>query len=395
MKKFVVNCAVCDMTHVQEEILAAYESISINCASVFLTPETKALINRYPVQMNTASVTEVPAGMEIRQFNGKCVISAGSGAEGGAVLMVNGKVVIENDALEAAQSYHFIQVNGKVVAPRSIVARLHNLNVNGKIVAYPDGAILLNRTEIIDRTFALRAKPSLYYADKCIVFMDKDIDVKRIAEKGVSFETPRVIVAESFCEDIIPLIDERAEIRVVPDGMAFIEDSAELNAMLIRRKGKRLYVNGDLTVKDGEALAQAEKLYIEGTVHVIESLKDAFLNLDAEYRNVEVIREYGCEVRDVVNAKVDRKILEKNPGGVLYYCCAMLKIDKDIEEDLILERLIIRDVAQVICTPEQEAAVAAVSSGIAHINTGEDGIISKQLNPDPETKVVNAATYVM
>jgi len=345
--------------------------------------------------MNTASVTEVPAGMEIRQFNGKCVISAGSGAVGGAVLMVNGKVVIENDALEAAQSYHFIQVNGKVVAPRSIVARLHNLNVNGKIVAYPDGAILLRGTEIIDRTFALRAKPSLYYADKCMVFVDRDIDVRKIVEKGASFETPRVIVAESFCEAIIPLIDEKAEICVVPDGTVFIDDSAELDTGLIRRRGTKLFVNGDLTVKDAEGLAQVEKLYVEGTVRVIEALKEAFLNLDAEYKEMEIIREYGCEVRDRNMARVDRRILEKNPGGVLYSDCAVLKIDKDIEEDLILERLIIRNVAQVTCLPEQEAAVAAVSTDVAHINTGEDGLIRKLLNSDPDTKVVNAAKYVM
>ena len=395
MKKFVVNCAVCDMTHVQEETLAEYESITINCASVLVTPETKALINRYPVQINAADVMEVPEGTEIRQVNGKCVISAGSCVEGGAVLLVNGKVIIEKDALEAARSYHSIQVNGKVIAPRSIADRLHNLNVNGKIIAYPDGAILLKGTEIIDRTFALRAKPSLYYADKCIVFTDKDIDVQKIAAKGATFETPRVIVAESFCEDIIPLIDERAEIRVVPDGTAFIDDSAELDAMLIRRRGAKLYVNGDLTIRDGEAVAQVEKLYVEGTVRVIESLKDAFLNLDAEYKDMEVIREYGCEVRDMVMAKVDRKILERNPGGVLYCDCAMLKIGKDIEEDLILERLVIRDVAQVICTPEQEAAVSAVSSDVAHINTGEDGVIKKLLNTDPDAKVINAAKYVM
>ena len=395
MKKFVVNCAVCDMTHVQEETLAEYESITVNCANVLVTPETKVLINRYPVQMNVASVMEVPAGAEIRQFNGKCVISAGSGIEGGAVLMVNGKVIIEKDALEAAKSYHSIQVNGKVIAPRSIVAKLHNLDVNGKIVAYPDGAILLKGTEIIDRTFALRAKPSLYYADKCIVFTDKDIDVQGIAAKGASFETPRVIVAESFCEDVIPLIDERAEIRVVPDGTAFIDDSAELDAMLIRRRGTKLYVNGDLTVKDGAALTQVEKLYVESTVHVIENLKNTFLNLDAEYGDIEVIREYGCEICDATTAKVDRKILEKYPDGVLYRDCTVLRIDKDIEEDLILERLIIRDVMQVTCTPEQEAAVTAVSMDVAHINTGEDGVVKKLIDFDSDTKVINADKYVM
>jgi len=395
MKKLVVNCAVCDMTRVQEETLAAYESITLNCASVIVTPETKALISRYPVQMNAASITEVPTGVKIRQLNGKCVITAGSGIESDAVLMVNGKVIIEDDALEAAQSYHSIQVNGKVIVPRSILDKLHNLNVNGKIVAYPDGAILLKGTEIIERTFALRAKPSLYYAEKRIVFVDKDIDVQRIAEKGVTFETPLVIVAESFCEDIIPLIDERAEIRVVPDGTGFVKEDASLDNTLIRRYGKKLYIEGNLTIREEEALRQAEYLHVTGKVRVTEGLKEMFFDLNAEYGEIEIIREYGCELCDKAMAKVDRKLLEKNPGGVLVCDCAIVKIAADIEEDMILERLVLQDVAKVNCTPEQESAVSVVSSGVAHINTGGDELPQEIFNTDPDTNVINAAKYVM
>lgn len=117
--------------------------------------------------------------------------------------------------------------------------------------------------------------------------------------------------------------------------------------------------------------------------------------MDAEYGDIEIIHEYECEMRDKVMAKIDRMMLEKHPGGVLVCDCAMLKIDSDIEEDLILERLFIRDVAQVSCAPEQEAAVTAVSKDVAQINTGDEGILKKLLVHDPDTKVINAAKYVM
>ena len=111
----IVNCALCDMTGVQEETLASYESIAINSATILVSPETKNLIARYPVQMNAAQVTELPAGTELRQLNGKCVISADSCTGKSTFLMVNGKVVIEKGAFEAAQSYRSIQVKGKVI----------------------------------------------------------------------------------------------------------------------------------------------------------------------------------------------------------------------------------------------------------------------------------------
>lgn len=398
MKKFVVNCVICDMTRVQEETLAAYESITVNCANALVSSETKGLISRYHVQMNTANVMEIPAGTDIRQINGKCVISAGSEIENSAILMVNGKVEIEKNALKAAQSYYSIHVNGKVIAPRSIVDKLHNLDVNGKIVAYPDDAILLNGTAVIDRFFALRAKKALYYADNSIVFLNKDIDVQKIIEKGATFETPKAIIAESFCEALVPLIDERAEIQVVSDGTAFIKDDAVLEEALIRRHGAKLYIRGDLTVKDAEALAKVEKLYVTGKVRVAEGLKEAFFNLDAEYDEMEIIREFDCEVCDKAMARIDRKLLEKNPGGVLVCDCALLRIDKDIDEELIVERLTIRDVAMVNCAPEQEAAVTAVSEDVAKIGSGDDGLgemVKNILNHDPDTKVINAAKYVM
>ena len=395
MKKLIVNCAICDMTRVQEETLAAYENITVNCANVLVSPETKVLIGRYPVQMNAASVMEVPAGVDIRQVNGKCVISAGSESESGAILMVNGKVEIEKDALAAAKSYHAIRVNGKVIAPRSIVDNLHNLDVNGKIVAYPDNAILLKSTEIIDRVFALRAKKALYYADNCIVALSKDIDIQKIVDKGVFFETPKVIVAESYCEALVPLIDERAEIVVVDDETGFVDGDAVLDSGLLRRYGGKMYVKGDLTVKDEAALAKVDKLYVAGNVRVLKNLKDAFLDKAEEFGEMEIIREYECELCDKAMVRVDRKLLEKHPGGVLVCDCALLKIAEDIDEEMILERLTLRDVAQVTCSPEQEAAVSAVSTDVANINTGGESLLKKILLHDPDTKVINAAKYVM
>ncbi|MBQ2202476.1 MAG: hypothetical protein II412_07860, partial [Clostridia bacterium] len=66
MKKMMVNCAVCDMRSVSEETLKSYEQITVNAATMIVTPEKKDLINRYNVTMNVADVIEVPAGENVR-----------------------------------------------------------------------------------------------------------------------------------------------------------------------------------------------------------------------------------------------------------------------------------------------------------------------------------------
>ena len=94
------------------------------------------------------------------------------------------------------------------------------------------------------------------------------MDVQALAEKGVRFESPKVVVAASLCERLLPLLDDQAEIAVVEDGTAFVADDTELDDAVLRRYGTRLYVNGDLSLnqRSRDALAKLEKLYVTGAV---------------------------------------------------------------------------------------------------------------------------------
>ena len=164
MKKMIVNCATCDMRKVSEETLQAYEQIVVDAATVLVTSRAKELVNRYNVTLNAASVQEIPEGENVRvnQQNGAYQLTGDGAPQAGemAILMVNGSLTIGDDALAAAQAYWSIQVNGSVLLPRSMAGKLSNLSVNGSTDTYPDGAILLRRNAVVDRTFALRIKPS-------------------------------------------------------------------------------------------------------------------------------------------------------------------------------------------------------------------------------------------
>ena len=408
MKKMIVNCATCDMRSVSEETLKNYEQIAVNAATVLVTPQTKELINRYNVTLNAADVTEVPAGDNVRVMsqNGTYELTADAAPKEGeiAILMINGKLTIDADALEAAQAFRKISVNGAVAMPKSMSGKLSNLNVNGSVNTYPDGAILLRRNAEIDRTFPLRAKEhALYWAGRRLVFTDLSLNVEKLAEKGVRFASESVIVAESLAEAVTPLLSEDADILIVPDGTKFINYPFKLNKRFLKKCGTKVFYNDDLVVEPeaAEILDQIEYLYVNGDVKLPAELADAFEDIVDHYDELIVRRAYGTVIEDHVRATVDKALLEKYPDGVLVTDCAMVHLRADIPNELILERLTIEDCAKVDCTEEQEAAVTAVSKDVAMIGGKDEDeggvmdIVKDALHLNPDVKVINASDYVM
>ena len=404
MKKMMVNCAVCDMRSVSEETLKSYEQITVNAATVIVTPEKKELINRYTVTMNVADVIEVPAGENVRVIsqNGSYELTAERAPKDGetVILFVNGVLNIDADAAEAAQKYYQINVNGAVTMPKSISGRLNNLNVNGSISAYPDGAIQLSRNAEIDKTFPLRAKENaLYWAFRRLIFTDLALDTEKLRNRNVRFAAKTALIAESLAEAVVPMLSEDTDILIVPDGTAFVNSDAKMNRRFLKKYGTKAYINGDLTVEDdaAEVLPEIEYLYVNGNVKISEALADAFEDVDAHYDEIVIQKKVGKIIEDHVRATVDKALLEKYADGILVTDCATVHIAKDVPSELILERLTIADCAKVFCTEEQEAAVGAVSKDVASIG-GDESLkdeITGALHLNPEFKVINAAEYVM
>lgn len=408
MKKMIVNCATCDMRTVSEETLQAYEQIVVNAATVLVTAKTKELIHRYNLMLNAADVHEIPEGENVRliQQNGSYHLTGDSAPREGelSMLMVNGSLTIGDDALEAAQAYYSIQVNGSVLLPKSMAGKLGNLSVNGSTDTYPDGAILLRRNAVIDRTFPLRVRENaLYWASRRLVFTDAELNVEKLAEKGVRFASRLALIAESLAEAVTPLLTEDTDILVVPDGTKFANGYAIMDRRFLKKHGTKLYINGDLIVKPeaADVIPEIEYLYVNGQVKIPQDLVDAFEEIGAEYEELVIQKPYGKVIEDVVRAAVDTKLLKKYPDGVQVTDCAMVRIAKDVAPELILERLSIADCAKVFCTEEQEAAVSAVSKDVAMIGSmgdlGEDvmDLVTGSLHLNPNLKVINAADYVM
>lgn len=403
-KKLMINCANCDARTVSEETLKAYETIQINCAQMLVTPETKDLLSRYGVSMNCANVMNIPTDVRVNTVNGSTEIKNTDVIHEKTFLMVNGSMEIGEGTEKVLENYVGITVNGSLLYPESMSGYVGKMQVNGSTSCYPDGAILLKRSAVIDKLFSLRAKNKLYWSARRMIMVDPQLDGAVLAAKGARFSTKEVILTEAKVESMIDLIDEKAEIIIVPDGTAVVMDDVELSELTVKKYGKKLYIIGDLKVsREASAVLESlEYLNIRGDASVPSDLKQLLLE---KAHNIEgdVKAAKGRVLSDKMTIRVSRKLLEQEPDGILVTDCMSAVLDEDIPSELIYERLTITDCMKVKCTPEQETAVGAVSSDVMTIgdNQEESGIgnmVKDALGMGKElltTKIINAADYVL
>lgn len=380
-RKLKIHASLCDMRGATEEKLRRYGRIEVAAAAVVTTPAVQALLSRHAVDISAAGVLELPDGEDVRLELQNGAVHFGAASRPPAcpsALVVNGLLAAEAGAEAALAGYRAILVNGALRCPESVAAAIRGqLTVNGAVQTYPDGAVLLSPTFIVDGTFALRARAALYYAAQRIVLLDPAADPAALREKGVRFETREALLARSLAAEAAPLLGDAARITVLPDGCAFLDGDATLDAALLHRHGGRLYVNGDLTAGPDAAalLPRVEYLRVNGDVWLPPALFEPFAAVDATYGALR--RRPGRRLRELPQAYVDAALLARSPDGVALEDCLTVELAADIPPETIERQLTFSGCGRVVCTREQAAAVAMVSEAAGMIGpcdaAGEDG----------------------
>ena len=373
-KNLMVNTGVCDVRNITEELLDSYGKAEINTAVLITTPEAQAVLAKCGVEVNTANTMKLEGDIRLSIVNGSMVLNRSQPIpEERMGVMVNGSVTIEAGCEELLKSYAFLNVNGSVTCPESMTGLLRSFSINGAIQSYPDGSILLKKSEVLDRTFHLRARQgALYYAASRIVALSPDIAFDKLAEKNVRFATKQLLVAESLTETAVPLFDEKTDIVVLPDGCAYVDDDVVLDAALVRRYGGKLYVNGSLTINPDSAplLEQVSFLRVRGNLSVCRGLKDQALDMDIDYDYLTVVG--GVLISGRPQLEVSAALLESAEDGVSVTDCAQVDIAEDVTAELLREKLVsISDCAIVHCTREQRPAIEELAQDVAQITCGD------------------------
>lgn len=396
-KKLLINCASCDARKIREDDYAHYEAININTAALFTSPEAKAVLNRLPVSIDCANVIELEGDVDLRTVNGRGEIrSEDAVPERKFYMLVNGVLNIGPDTRKQLAQCVGMTINGALKCPESVYASLSGVMINGSVACYPDGAIVLKRNAVIDGLFALRAKSALYWTERRMIMVDAELDAEALKSKGASFSSKEVIIARSKVEAMLGLIDERAELTIVPDGTAVVLDDITLDAAALHRHGKRLYVIGDVTVpENASALNELEYLNIRGDARVPEQHREKFLDKLADISGeVKLARPKGASIVDKPIVKVTKWMLEQQPAGIEVIDCAVVKIADDIPKELLAERLRIEDCGVVKCGEELEDTIAMVCENVGRIG-GESDSVMAGLKDMMETKFINAAEYIL
>ncbi|MBQ9960230.1 MAG: hypothetical protein IJP01_07710, partial [Oscillospiraceae bacterium] len=313
-KKLVINCATCDARNVLEENYAHYEHIAVNCAMMLASSNAKTVLNKLPFTLNCANVLELEEGVDLRTVNGSGEIKSGDAVSAAKFYMVvNGALTIGPDTQKQLSQCVGITVNGSLTCPESIYAQLSGVNVNGATTCYPDAAIVLRRNAVIDKMFVLRAKNSLYWSSRRMIMVDPELDAERLRKKGAHFSAKEVVIAQSKVEAMIDLIDEEAEIIIVPDGTAVLTNDITLGADVLRRYGRQLYVLGDVTVaEDAAVLDEVEYLNVRGDVKVPEELREKLLAvLSGISGEVKTAKPMGAVLQDKPFVKITKWMLEQ------------------------------------------------------------------------------------
>ena len=399
-KTLRINCAICDVRNVTEELLSTYSEVRINAASLITSQAAQTLMGKYMAHLNCANTLTLEENVRFSTFNGTMIISPSQTvAEEKIFLMVNGRLDIEPGSEEALKGYAAIVVNGSATCPRSAADLLGGrLTVNGSLNTYPDGCILLKPVAVLDRFFHLRAKQgAVYYAAKRVVALSPNIDFGKLAEKNIRFLTKKLLVSEPLAEAAVPFFNETTDIEVLPDGCSYVGDDARLDEALLKRYGGKLYITGDLTIGADAAdlLDQVSFLRVDGDLLVSRSLKDRVLAMDVEYDSLYVVG--GTLITGWSSQTINAYTLENAEDGVSAIGCTHISIDADVTPELLREKLVsIVACTSVSCaTKEQLSVVGLLSQQVTSLSLEGQEDEEDEENEDENAVAINAAFYTL
>lgn len=398
-KMLKVSCAVCDVRNITEDLLSTYAQVAINSAAVITNREAQALLGRHGVKLSAASTLNLEGDVRFSSVNGCGRIFPGQTMpEEKVFLIVNGALDIEPGSEEILKNYAGIMVNGALTCPESMTGLLSSITVNGATKTYPDGCIRLKKTTVLDRFFHLRTKEDvLYYAAKQIVALDPGIGFAKMAEKRARFSTAKLLVSEALVEAAVPLFDETADIVVLPDGCAYVDDDTVLDENLVKRYGGKLYIDGSLSITpdSASALDHASFLRVNGDLLVCRSMKDKVMEMDMAYDRLRVTG--GLLISDRVHAEITAGLLADAEEGVSLMDCANVAFTGDVTPELLKEKLVsLSGCAMVICADkEQKSVIEALAEDVASfVLAGEKEEENEDDDAGDENTVkINSTTY--
>lgn len=399
-KNLIINCEICDARNMREEDYLDYERILLNAEIVLVNETSKGILNRLPIQVNTERTLELPPGTSFRILNGDYQLDGTLSLTEDVFLCVNGNLSLRPGCEKLLESGCRIYVNGDVRTPASMAPYLANIFADGEIISIPEGFTELSDVFSVDKYFPARAREhGRYFVRETVKFLDPDLDAATLAKKQVRFSTKNVLALEPLIPHLLELFDETVKFQVIPEGYSYVEGNVSLTDSLVKKYDARLYVDGNLRLKDASSdlISQIQALKVTGTVSLAPAQMDSFQKIDATFQKLVFSKDR--QIENIPNVTVDADLLMQSPGGVEICNSVCVRLLEDVPPELILERLSIQNCARIKCSPAQTSALQAVSKNVASISDGTEessqggGHFLDLLKQIASSKVINAESY--
>lgn len=358
-----VNTSMLDMISTKAEAIEAYDQIKINCSMCLTTEKSRQLLSQGKININCSNMIGVSSEeVKIMNINGFKEISADFvPPKEPTVLIVNGALVIDDGEKKNLDQYENVIVNGVVLHPMSFDTS--NFNVNGALIPYPDGAILIFQSLQLTNSFINSAVQGATYFVQGIpedignlgdigsgdfsetlknngIQALEPLDLELLKKKDLHFYTSWITTIEENAEQLMKRVEGFIGNTVVPAGYKIMK-GGRLDSLAIRRFGKKIYVDGNLeiTAEDAGALAAVEALQVAGTVTISDDLADAFFEKTSNYGDVRV---YKGEWEEIFSSDyiLNNELLESMENGVTFNCIdAEVEILPEVSLELLAEKV--------------------------------------------------------
>lgn len=367
-KKLIVNAAVCDMTRLNGEILEQYESIQINAACILQSGSSSLLAAKHKIEQNAACTYTVSDQISLTVKNGSYELPPSTDLPPHSVLIVNGHLLIRPQSVPAIQKYEQILVNGEVCYPDTYTCDIH---VNGTQTAYPASAELILSDLEPDRIFILRSKENaLYFLTGTLLLTAPELELQELIRKGVTFRCRKALVREGLLEASLSILDDKVPVTVIPDDCRLLDTSDVQNVPSLSSLGRKLYLDGDLTLSTAEeaekAFAGLEYLTVTGTIYLPASFNSSALSsIPGNHKHVVYLK--GTPLMEKSEVLIDKSLLEQETGPLHVLHCASVTISPDVAPQLLKERLILEECALVYCPESLKGTLQLISHDVAQI----------------------------
>ena len=279
------DIAMVDLTGASAEKLAQIKSIS--GAALLLLGQDQD-VSGIAIK-DVASLIRLPGGVKFKSANGVTTISAADECEDKVYLMANSVLTIEPDVTPEMilSRYSGMMINGIANCSRSVNDALSAIGatVNGRINAYPDGAILrLNQNVVLDDDFVEGNEPGLYAVNKLIA-LDADAVEKALA-KGIGIFTKSVVCAYEARVHVAKLLKECSpRVTEIPEGFEYADSVRKIDRLRARRLRGRVFTQNDVELEfnvTADDLKRLEALHTTGRLTMSQAQLDAFMDLDLD-----------------------------------------------------------------------------------------------------------------